>query len=117
MLQTMMCEQLGREQTLKVFDRLRNPKPETENAEEPATDWWRELAICQLPVRFQLIYRAHRLEPKPVDPQKAARRESVLQARGLKSHAFDNPPAKAEWIHTAQKRASDAFSPMPPKQS
>ena len=110
MLQTMMCEQLGRDKTLSIFERLRKPDTEPQPPISPECDNpWPELELCLLPVAHQLLYRAARIGAKPADTAKAARRESVLNARGMRTKTFDNPPEPAQWVHSPQHLASDAF--------
>jgi tetratricopeptide (TPR) repeat protein len=112
MLQTMMCEQLGRDRTLSIFERLRQPEPESARQTEPADENpWPLLEMSLLPATYQLLYRASRIDAKPVDTAKAARRESVLNARGMRTKTFDNPPEPAQWVHSPQQLASDAFKP------
>ncbi len=111
MLQTMMCEQLGRDKTLSIFENLRQPRQEPVAPPSPAEDNpWPALELSLLPVACQLIYRASRIGQKAVDTAKAARRESVLSARGMRTKTFDCPPQPAQWVHSPQHLASDAFN-------
>ncbi len=110
MLQTMMCEQLGRDKTLQVFDNLRQPSSDTATQPPQSIDIpWPSIELCLLPVAYQIYFCDARIDAAAPDTAKAARRESVFAARGIQTKAFDAPPEPPQWVHTPQQRASDAF--------
>ncbi|MBQ9817171.1 MAG: hypothetical protein IJM59_06895 [Proteobacteria bacterium] len=109
MLQNIMIENLGTEQTSQILARVRKGIiSQPESPEASISD--DEIALTILPLTWQALYRASRLKPKtsPEDQNRAARVQSVLQSRS-RAQAQSQAPEPAQWIHRAQQRASDEF--------
>ena len=114
MMQTIMIENLGKDAAIQAFERIKQgnanreiPVQETSESLPDAL----EQSLWFLPMAWQVQYHAARLNPPPTleEQAKAARRESVLMARGIISKKCDPAPEPAQWEHRNFGKASDAF--------
>ncbi|MBQ9394411.1 MAG: hypothetical protein IJU23_02700 [Proteobacteria bacterium] len=110
MMQSILFETIGPEQTKQIFDRARNPVPTPETRQNSTLDI-QSLGLSMMPVFWQMLHRVARLNPPPTmeESARAARRETVLAARGLATSKYEKAPEPAAWVHNTISKASDAF--------
>lgn len=113
MMQTIMVENLGKEAALQAFERIKqgNASREIDSESAHLHAGRFEQSLWLLPLEWQIQFHAARLNPPPTfeEQAKAARRESVLMARGLLRKRCDPAPEPGQWIHKSVAKASDAF--------
>lgn len=111
MMQSILFETIGPEKTKQIFDRARNPIVNSQTVQISTLDI-QELGLSVMPVFWQMLHRASRLNSSPSseDSARAARRESVMAARGIAVSKYEKAPEPAQWVISKFSKASDAFN-------